>query len=712
MIRSFAPALARCLAVAATLQLGAAAAAAAAALQLPADAPAAAQPAPVAPAPAPAAWKVLVLGNDAGSMTASGTAEEPVFEFEFNDRGRGPELTSRYRLSSTGVPAAVETTGHEYFEGPVAERFAIEGGRATWTNRGERGEAAVTDAAFYLSFDGPPAELGMLAAALARQPGHALPLLPSGRATATRVGELELRSGDVTRRVTHWELGGLDLAPQPVWLAADGSFFAIADEWLTVVPVGWEGVVPELIAAQQAAAGERAKALARELARRPAGGIAFTGAAVFDADSGVVRPGMTLLVRGDRITAVGADGTVALPAGVEVVDASGHTLLPGLWDMHAHLSDLDGLLNLAAGVTTARDLANDTDGLLARERRWEAGEALGPRIVRAGIIDGPGPFAAPTKVLVDTSEEAVAAVDRYADLGYHQIKVYSSLLPELVPVIAGRAHERGLRLSGHIPATMTAEQAVRQGFDEVQHLNMLFLNFWPDVRDTQTPARFTEVAKRAQDLDLGSEEVKRLIALLLAERTVVDPTVNVFEGMFTARAGELTAGWQVVADRLPAQLRRGFLAGGLPVPEGMDARYRAAFAKSLEMLKLLHDAGVPLVPGTDAPAGFALHRELELWVEAGIPAAATLRAATLGSARVMGRAAELGSLTPGKLADLVLVPGDPTTDIGALRRISTVVKGGVVYDAAALYEALGVAPATAPAAGTATPAGVTAPAGH
>jgi hypothetical protein len=304
-------------------------------------------------------------------------------------------------------------------------------------------------------------------------------------------------------------------------------------------------------------------------------------------------------------------------------------------------------------------------------------------------------------VLVDTPEEARAAVDRYADLGYVQIKVYSSLDPALVPVIAERAHARGLRLSGHVPAFMLAEQAVRQGFDEIQHLNMLLLNFWPEVGDTRTPARFTEVAARAADLDLQSEPVQRFIALLRERDVVVDPTINIFEELFTARPGAVSRGWQPVAERLPPQVRRSLTAGGLPVPAGQDERYRASFRKAMELLARLHRAGVRLVPGTDAPAGFALHRELELWVEAGIPAAATLQAATLGSARVVGRQADLGSIAAGKLADLVLVPGDPTRDIGSLRAIETVVKGGALFDAAALYAAVGVAAATPAPAGAA-----------
>lgn len=665
--------------------------------------PTLAGPSRAADAPAPAStpapirsWSVVLMGNAAGEMTLAAEPDGALrYRYSFNDRGRGPSLDSRIALAADGTPTAVITTGNEYMKGVVDERFALADGRASWSNRGERGETAATGPAFYLSFDGVPAELGLLAAAAANAPEHRLALLPAGEATARRVETLEVpAASDGTRRVELWELGGLGLQPLHVWLTAAGDFYGTADEWLSVLPAGEEAALPQLLAAQQRAADARQAALARELGRRPAAGIAFTGAALFDAEAAVVRPGMTVLVAGDRVAAVGADGTVAIPEGAEVVDAAGMTLLPGLFDMHAHVSDLDGLLNLAAGVTSVRDLANDAEALAARRKRWDAGEAIGPRVVvAAGFIDGPGPYAGPSKVLVATPEEAVAAVDRYAEQGFPQVKLYSSLKPELVPVLAERARSHGMRVSGHVPAFMLAAQAVEQGYDEIQHLNMVFLNFWPDVEDTRTPARFTEVAKRAGSLDLDGEAVRSFVALLKEHDVVVDPTLNIFESMFTDRPGTASAGYRAIEGRLPPAVRRGLYAGGLPVPEGMDETYRASFRAMSAMLRKLHAAGVTLVPGTDAPAGFALHRELELWVEAGIPAAEVLRMATLGSARVAGRGADLGSVVPGKLADLALVPGDPTADVSALRRVRTVVRGGTVYEAAALQAALGLLPA-------------------
>jgi imidazolonepropionase-like amidohydrolase len=187
--------------------------------------------------------------------------------------------------------------------------------------------------------------------------------------------------------------------------------------------------------------------------------------------------------------------------------------------------------------------------------------------------------------------------------------------------------------------------------------------------------------------------VQAFVRLLQEHHTVVDPTVTIFEQMFVARPGTVAPSMAEAADRLPAQIRRGQLSGGLPVPPGMDQRYRDSFQAVLRMLKLLYDAGITIVPGTDDLAGFTLHRELENYVAAGIPAPRVLQMATLGSARVMKHDDLRGSITPGKLADVILVDGDPAGRISDIRRVVTVIKDGTVYDAGALYQALGVLPA-------------------
>jgi imidazolonepropionase-like amidohydrolase len=610
-------------------------------------------------------YTVLMSTNPAGSQVVTTRGDETTVDFEFNDRGRGPKLHTVIRVDGRGLPVSLETTGNDYFKAGVNE---------VWKNTSDSG-------AFYSSMYGPPEESAVLARALLKAGGK-LPLLPGGEASIRKVGEEILRG----KHVTAYEISGLGFTPFEIWLDDDLNLFGSVSAWSSTIREGFEADAKQLIDAQDVRTNAHAAELAKKLTISPVR-VIVVNARVFDPRTLTLSEPTTVVTKGDRIESIGVPSPYSA---AEFIDAKGGVLLPGLWDMHVHLGDVDGMLHLAAGVTSVRDLGNDTDSLLALQQKIDAGEAIGPRIVLAGVVDGPGPFQAPTKLLAATEEEAKQAIDFLVEHQYEGLKIYSSVKPELVPFMTRYAHEHGLRVSGHIPAGMRAESAVHAGYDEIQHVNMLMLNFMPDVTDTRTPARFTEPAKRGADLDLNSTEVRAFIEKLRAKGIVVDPTAAVFEGMFTARAGSLDPRYAMVADRLPPQVRRALLAGGLPVPEGMDERYRASFRKMLDLIAVLHRAGVTIVAGTDGMAGFTLHRELELYVQAGIPPAEVLRIATLVPAQVLKRDQDLGTIEPGKLADFILVEGDPTRNISDVRRVVRVVKGGKVFDPAAIYRELGV----------------------
>lgn len=627
----------------------------------------------------------ILGGHRAGQETVTMSGGTRTVDFEFNDRGRGPKTHTVMTTDAKSVTTTLKTDGNDYYKVPVSESFA----NGAWSNGAEKGNAAAN--AFYVSMYGPPEETAVLARALLAAPNQKIALLPAGEASIRRVGELTVSAGGKSQHVTCYEISGLGFTPSPVWLDDRHELFASASSWSTVIVDGWDSVIPQLLEAQDKWRNEAVSHAAARLTHAPAGGgIVITNARLFDPVTMTTTPGTTIVIRGNRVESVGA--SVTAPDGFERIDAQGRTVMPGLWDMHTHNSDDDGMLDIANGVTSVRDMANDTDFLIDLRKKWDSGAAIGPRVVMAGIIDGPGKFAGPTKVLVDTADQARAAVDNYAKLGYEQIKIYSSVKPELVPVITAAAHAHGLRVSGHIPAFMRAEEAVRAGYDEIQHTNFLFLNFWPDVADTRTPVRFTAVAERAAALDLKSAPVQAFLDLLREKKTVIDPTVSIFENMFTARRGTISPGYASIADRLPPQVRRGYLAGGLPVPEGKDQTYRDSFRNVLAMVKALYDNHIPIVAGTDAMAGFSLHRELELYVQAGIPPAEVLRIATLGAASVMKHDDQLGSIAPGKLADLDIIDGDPATNISAIRRVVTVIKDGKVFDARAVAAEIGVTP--------------------
>ncbi len=633
-------------------------------------------------------YTVLIAGLPAGQHAFWIEGGKLRAFFQYNDRGRGPRTWTTLAVQD-GLPVSEETEGNDYMKSPVHETFSLAQGTASWKSKAEEGSRPIDGPAFYASMYGPPVEDALLIRA-ALSHGGRIALLPSGEAHVAEVKKTAVKVGGKWQAVTLYAVSGLDFSPGMVWLDNRRELFASGESYMAIVRKGWESAMPELIRQQHAAEQERARDQARRLSHHPRGKLVIHDVALFDAERAQTVPHQDVVIDGQRILSVVPTGPT--PKDAEVIEGAGQTLLPGLWDMHAHVHGSDGMLNLAAGVTSVRDLANDTDELLARRKRIEAGTELGTRIVMAGFIDGPGPYQGPTKVLVADEKAGREWVDKYAALGMVQIKLYSSLKPELVAPIAEQAHRKGLRVSGHIPAGLTAAEAVKLGYDEIQHVNFLVLNFMPDVKETRTPARFLEPAKRTADLDLKSAPVREFIQLLRERHITLDPTLCVFESMFLDQPGSLSVSFRAVANRLPVQVQRRLYAASFSVPSELHERSKVSFRKMLELVRELYAAGVPIEAGTDAMAGFALHRELELDVEAGIPAPEVLRLATWGAAQIAGQGHQLGLVRPGRLADLVLVNGDPSARISDIRNTILTIKDGVVYRAAELYQELGVQP--------------------
>jgi imidazolonepropionase-like amidohydrolase len=635
--------------------------------------------------------KILIQGNAAGTQTVEAQPDGTVrAEYSYNDRGRGDHITASWKLDSAGVPIEYDGHGNDYMKAPVEEHFEIKNGRASWKNRSEQGEQAISGEAFYLPMNAPPEFLGVLARALLKAPNHKLPLLPAGEATIEKLGKVT--AGNTA--FTEYRITGLGFSPQPIWLDHNGTAASVSS-WFSVVPDGSESSIPRLRDAQQKTDAAWSERIAHALAHTPGGELVIRNARLFDPRDLTVTPAVSVVVSGDRIVRVGSDADVKPAANAEIIDAQGRFLMPGLWDNHQHFSDSDGALDLANGVTSARDMANDTDTFLERVARFDNGAELGPRVLKAGIIDGTGEFAGPTKMRVDTAEQAIQDVDWYADHGYAQIKIYSSIKPELVPIIADHAHARGLRVSGHVPAFMSARQFVEGGADEIQHLNFIVLNFlFPEVKETRNRDRFIKVAEHAGEFSPDKPEVRDFIDFLAHHHTVLDPTISILEGLFCGDPSAITPGLEEIVPRFPPQVRRAMLSGALEVPPDKQSAYHDAFPAMLRLLKAINDAGVTIIPGTDALAGYTLHHELELYVRAGIPPAEVLRMATWTPALVMGVNKDRGVIALGKLADMILVDGDPTKNIQDINKITTVIKGGKVYDPAAIEKALGIAPRT------------------
>lgn len=630
----------------------------------------------------------LTLGKKSGDLivTDHGLGHRTV-TFAFSDRGRGPSTTETLRLDDGQLMREYQATGNSYMGAPVNESFRVEEGMALWSSSEESGSAPWSRAA-YVAANGSPETLAALVRSILAQPDQRIDLLPSGTASVRQLTEATVTRGDQSQRVRLMALSGLGFTPTYVWLDQKDQLFAVAYHWMGLTPVGWNDSLDALQKLQDQAEADYHRQLALELSQPLEGSTLIINARLLDVATGTLGEPTAVRVADGLIKATGEQ------AGGEanrVIDARGRTLMPGLWDMHTHISLSDGLLQIAAGVTSVRDLANAHEDLLATIGQFDAGSVIGPRVHKAGFIDQKSEFSAPTGMIADTLEQALEFVDWYAERGYPQIKIYSSITPDWVKPIAERIDEHGMRLSGHIPTSMTAEQAVRDGFDEIQHINMLFLNFLAGPEDdTRTPVRFTLVGEKAGTLDLNKKAVAEFIALLRKNQVVVDPTVTIFHSMFLNRAGEIDPSYAAIADHLPASVRRSLLAADLDINADNEAAYARSAQALLELIGMLHEGDVQLVAGTDAIAGFTLHRELELYAEAGIPNAEVLKIATLDAARVAGQDRSNGSITTGKIADLILIDGNPLQDISAIRKVVWTLKGDRLFDATRLYDAVGI----------------------
>lgn len=462
-----------------------------------------------------------------------------------------------------------------------------------------------------------------------------------------------------------------------------------------MVVKGDEAIAPKLIDFQSKLIAKQSAEAAKAMQDRTGAPVLIEHAMLFDTVARKLIPHTTVRVENGKIAAVGPDGAVKASPVDRIIDAHGQVLMPGLTDMHVHLGgETDGKLDIVNGVTTVRDMGNDLDALGRWEDEFNSGEQIGPRIWKACLIDGRNPLAGPTKLLISTPEEAHAVVKTCWDHGFRQMKIYSSVDPKLVPVVIADAHGRGMRVSGHIPAGMTMAQGVEEGYDEVQHANFWFLNFRPAdvVAKTNGITRLKDPAEHAKDLDLNSPEVKRFIALLQAHHTVVDPTLVAFEDDMTGDPHDPSAELAADIDRLPPQVARGAKGGGLGGDAAERKTHAQSFQRFIEFTGLMHRSGIRIVGGTDGMAGFPLVHEFENYVAAGIPADEVLQLATLGDAQVMHHDDLAGSVAPGKNADLILIDGDPVKSIGDLRKVTFVMKGGVIYDLPAIERSIGVKP--------------------
>ena len=604
-------------------------------------------------------------------------------------RGQAFEVDSVSHLGPDGMIDQAVVRGFSP-NGDAAESFAITDGQASWKSQVDAAMAPYKSPAEYVAFGGPMELTAELLEALLASPEQSIALLPGGRARAQPLATLSVGEGASKQTVTAWSVTGLSNTPIPVWSDAHGRFFAQIGG-LSWVPEGYEAYQSTLEKAQDEALARRSPDLVKSLLKTPGGPVAFTHVRAF-VDGDHFAQDDTVIVDKGLITAVGPAAKVRVPADAQVIDGRGKTLTPGLWDSHQHFpEDAAGPMLLSLGVTSVRDPGNVVALTLSRAQRRAKGELLSPRVYPSVLIDGKGPNTAQVASVASNLDEALAIVRKAKADGFIGIKIYGSFNPVWVKPVAAEAHRLGLHVHGHLPAGMRTMDAISDGYDEITHIYFVMMQAMPDsvVNVSNGIARFEGPGRFARKVDLNAEPMKSLIANMAKKRITVDPTLVVAESLFVPENGDLSPAYAPFVGTLPPAVERGFRQGGFSVPADLTrADYRASFAKMADLVAALHRAGVPIVAGTDG-SGMELVRELELYVAAGFTPSEALASATINAAHLVGADGYSGSIKVGKDADLLLVDGDPSKNIGDLRHTRIVMMNGKLMDADALRAAGG-----------------------
>jgi hypothetical protein len=595
------------------------------------------------------------------------------------------EIEQRFELDQAGLVIAHWTRGGTT-QGPAAEQYSAAQGYAT---PADRGPPAPTGG-LYLPFALGPAAQSVLLDALLKSPGRTLSLHPTGTARLVELSKAKFSNGSETRELTAYAIEGLGFSPAVIW-ADRNQYFGQAGG-VSVLPRGWETIADQLKEKTEEARALRSEAVIDKLAPRVSVPVLFRNVRMFDSEKGRFLDGMSVVVDGGRISSVGPAKSTSAPSAAMVIDGRGKTLLPGLWDSHLHYGNVDtGQRLLSQGITYVRDPGSDADTSPKLRARIASGKVLGPKIIASMLIDGRGRDATSNGVLVSTPEEAAAAVSKAKQLGFFGVKLYGSLDPALVPIIARAAGRVGLYLHGHIQRGMRPSDAVRAGYDEITHINWVIMEGMPPsvIDKSNGLERFYGPYRYGPALDFKVEPMNGFLNTLAKERIVVDPTLVVFESDFISRE-DLPTELAPFAGRLPPLVDRNARGPDIaPTAEVPVEQIRKGFGKWQSLVKELSDRGIPIVAGTDG-TGLGLVRELELYVAAGLTPAQALQSATIVPATLYKHGDVTGSIRVGKLADLVLVDGDPSESIGSVRNVEIVLHGGRLMKGDDLLRASGM----------------------
>ncbi len=633
--------------------------------------------------------KLYFLQNPVGQETydLAVSANELVLQssFGYTERQSAIHLDATLRMKSDGTPMQFTAEGKSYRPFSVHARFLAElDGKAASVGDGKLTNRVPLPARYFTISGYAPFAVQMM---LVRYwNGHGkperLPQFPAGTPDSDILinvaGQDTISVNGRAVHLTRYSIRNVVWGRESLWMNDSGEI-AAATTYAGGLPL--EAVRPEYAGAlkqlMDVAVTDRlneSAALKHSLRPLAEGVFAISGAVLIDGTGRPPIPDAVVIVRNGVIAAAGSSHDLVLPRNLLVIRASGQTLLPGLWDMHAHFAQTEwGPTYLAAGITSARDCGNEFEFITRERDALSIGKVLGPRLLLAGLVDGSGPKTFGS-IWADTPEQGRAVVARYKAAGFVQMKIYDWIQPDVLRAIAAEAHRQGMTVTGHVPRSMTAIEGVGAGMDQINHIGSVF----QAVRGSGTGP-----------LDLNSPAAIKAIRFFRDHGTVVDPTLSWNELLSRPMNFDISS-FEPGFAKAPYMLSSLIETAGTPAAKTLQS---TQFHEMLQLVKALYSAGVPIVAGTDKGIpGHSLHRELELYVEAGIPPSAVIRLATAGAARAMGVANQLGTVAVGKRADLILVQGNPLEDFSALRKVSRVVTNGQMYDTGALWRSVDFRP--------------------
>ncbi len=592
-------------------------------------------------------------------------------DFHFRDRATPVDLKATLRLKPDYTPERLDLHGKtSRFSTVNVTRDGASGQKPAFSAEAYAPVSVQMALVRYWVRHGRPAEI-------ARIPSGTLRIEARGRDTIELDGQ--------KKPADRYTVEGLIWGRETLWLDPEMHLLAAVTvdaefDHFEAIRDGWEPALSFFVAR---AAEDNMQALAdlsRTLQRDEGRVLAITGATLIDGtDRPPVRDAI-ILVENGRIRDAGSRSRVRIPAGAAVFDARGKFVLPGLWDTHAHFEQVEwGPLYLGFGITTARDCGNEFDFITAVRKAIDSGRGLGPRLLLGGIVDGNGPGSIGI-IRANNAGEARAVVARYHDAGFDQIKIYSSVRPEVVKALSAEAHRLGMTAYGHVPIGMSSYEAVEDGMDGIEH-------FEPYLHSALLGPKVKPMFGSMAPFDLQSQVASDAIAFFRSHHTVIGPTVALFELMGHPLNTPVET-FEPGAKHVAPEMRDGIEETGLPADRA--AKVEAAVRADLTAIAAFRHAGVPIIAGTDqAVPGYSLYRELELYVEGGMTPLEAIQTATLVPARVLGRERESGTVEAGKRADLAILDADPLENIHNIRSVRYVVAAGRLFDCAPLRRAVG-----------------------